>query len=121
MPVTPLVRASIIVADTSGFFSYSGAMTQIKVDIRALANLARLEVSDEEVARLEKELPGILSFVEQIQKASVDAPAEDRSHRNVMREDSDPHESGLYTKKLLDAAPAKEKDRVVVKQVLRQK
>jgi aspartyl-tRNA(Asn)/glutamyl-tRNA(Gln) amidotransferase subunit C len=95
-------------------------MTQ-KVDVRALAKLARLEVSDEEVAKLEKELPSVLAFVEQIQKASSEAPAEEHALRNVMREDADPHESGLYTKKVLDAAPAQEKDYVVVKQVLRQK
>ena len=95
-------------------------MTQ-KIDIRALAQLARLEVSDEEVAKLEKELPSVLEFVEQIQKASSEAPPEEHSLRNVMREDKNPHESGLYTKKLLDAAPAQENDQVVVKQVLRQK
>lgn len=95
-------------------------MTQ-KVDVRALAQLARLEVSDEEVARLEKELPNILSFVEVVQKASAQAPAANPVVRNVMREDTNPHESGLYTKKLLDAAAAQEKNQVVVKQVLRQK
>jgi len=95
-------------------------MTQ-KIDIRALANLARMEVSDEEVAKLEKELPNILAFVEQIQKASSEAPAEEHSHRNIMREDTNPHEGGLYTKALLDAAPAQEKDQVKVMQVLRQK
>src|SRR5882672_4351216 len=92
-----------------------------KVDVRALANLARLEVSDEEVAKLEKELPSVLAFVEQVQKASTEAPAEEHSLRNVMREDINPHEGGLYTKKLLDAAPATEKDQVKVMQVLRQK
>ena len=95
-------------------------MTQ-QVDIRALARLARLEVSDEEVATLEKELPSVLEFVEQIQKASSESPPEEHSLRNVMREDANAHESGLYTKKLLDAAPAQEKDYVAVKQVLRQK
>lgn len=95
-------------------------MTQ-KVDIRALAQLARLEVSDEEVAKLEKELPGILTFVEQVQKASAEAPHKDPEIRNVMREDADPIEPGTYTKRILDAAPAQEKDMVVVKQVLRQK
>jgi aspartyl-tRNA(Asn)/glutamyl-tRNA(Gln) amidotransferase subunit C len=92
-----------------------------KVDIRALARLARLEISDEEVASLEKELPDILAFVEQIQKASTDAPPEMHALRNVMREDKDPIESGTFTKKILDAAPAEEKDMIVVKQVLRQK
>ena len=95
-------------------------MTQ-KVDVRALAQLARLDVTDEEVARLEKELPSILSFVEQVQKASTEAPVVSPEVRNVMRPDENPHESGLYTKKILDAAPAQEKDQVKVMQVLRQK
>jgi Asp-tRNA(Asn)/Glu-tRNA(Gln) amidotransferase C subunit len=59
--------------------------------------------------------------VEQIQKASSDAPPESHDLRNVLREDKDPHESGAFTKKLLDAAPAQEKDQVKVMQVLRQK
>jgi aspartyl-tRNA(Asn)/glutamyl-tRNA(Gln) amidotransferase subunit C len=101
-------------------FMYNAQMTH-QVDIRSLANLARLEVTDEEVARLEKELPGILSFVEEIQKASAEVPHKEPVLKNVLREDKDPHESGLYSKKLLDAAPASERDHVVVKQVLRQK
>ncbi len=99
---------------------YNASMTQ-KVDVRALASLARLEISDEEVIRLEKELPSILTFVEQVQKAHADSPESAPVLKNVMREDENPHESGIYTKKVLDAAPAQEKDQVVVKQVLRQK
>lgn len=95
-------------------------MTQ-KVDVRALAKLARLEVTDEEVAKLEKELPSILTFVEQIQKASAVAPQSQPILKNVLREDTDAHETGRYTKSLLDAAPAQQDDQVVVKQVLRQK
>ena len=95
-------------------------MTQ-QVDIRALAKLARLDVSDEEVAKLEKELPNILSFVETIQKASADTTETQSEHRNIMREDENPHEGGIYTEKLLSAAPAREGDRLKVMQVLRQK
>ena len=91
------------------------------VDVRALAKLARLDISDEEVTKLEKELPNILSFVETIQKASAEASEVQSEHRNIMREDENPHESGLYTEKLLSAAPGREGDRLVVKQVLRQK
>lgn len=91
------------------------------VDIKALAALARLEVADEEMARLEKELPNILAFVEQVQKASVDATKTEPSQRNVMREDKNPHESGIYTEALLSAAPAREKNRIAVKQVLKKK
>ena len=44
-----------------------------QVDIAALAKLARLEVSAEELAKLEEEIPAILHFVETIQKANVSA------------------------------------------------
>ena len=108
-------------------------MTDPKIDVVALAKLARLEVTTDELKKLENEIPEILDFVEVIHKANdIDIAAEIMSRdiheklmnpaqRNVMREDANPHESGLYTKKLLDAAPAQEKDQVVVKQVLRQK
>ena len=95
-------------------------MTQ-KVDIRALAKLARLDVSDEELARLEKEIPAILEFVETIQKVATDSAVHDASLRNVMREDVNPHESGKYTDDLLAAAPAQRDNHVVVKQVLSKK
>jgi len=88
------------------------------VDIRALAKLSRLEVSDEEVGKLEQELPGILSFVETIQKVSAIEETKGEGLRNVLREDENPHESGLYTDALLNAAPAQKNGRIVVKQVI---
>ena len=91
------------------------------VDIRALAALARLEISDEEVAKLEKEIPDILGFVETIQKADVSTEATAPILRNVMRADENPHESAEYTERLLKAAPAVEKDRIAVKQVVSRK
>ena len=37
---------------------------------------------------------------------------------NVMREDKDPHEAGLYTEKILEQAPAREGDYIKVKKIL---
>lgn len=91
------------------------------VDVKALANLARLDVSDEELAKLEKEIPAILEFVKTIQAASAEAPAATPSLINVMREDANPHESGMYTEDLLSAAPARKENHIVVKQVLKRK
>ncbi len=93
-----------------------------KVDIAALAKLARLEVSDAELARLEKEIPDILHFVETIQAASAkDFDETKNALRNVMRTDENPIESGTYTDVLLQAAPARAGNRVAVKQVISRK
>lgn len=96
-------------------------MTDPAVDIRALAKLARLDVSDDEVAKLEQEIPGILSFVETIQKADISAVEEKHTLRNVIRPDTDPIESSTYTEALLKAAPAREGNRIAVKQVISRK
>jgi len=99
-----------------------GIMTdEKKVDIRALASLSRVEVSDDEIAKLEREIPSILAFVETIQKADISGASADTSLRNVMRADENPHESGMYTEVLLSAAPARVGDRIAVKQVITRK
>lgn len=93
-----------------------------KVDIAALAKLARLEISEGELARLEKEIPAILAFVETIQAASAQGSGEPtKALRNVMRVDENPHETGKHTKALLEAAPAREGNRIAVKQVISRK
>ena len=96
-------------------------VTSNGVNIRALAELARVEISDEEVAKLEKEIPNILTFVETIQKADISSAVADTSLRNVMRADENPHETGVYTEALLSAAPAREANRIAVKQVISRK
>ena len=97
--------------------------TTPEIDIRALANLARLELSDTEVEKMQQGIPVILAFVEQIQ--SVVPPAGGRGvspdHRNVTRADADTHESGIHTETLLSAAPDRVGNRVSVKQVLTRK
>jgi len=91
------------------------------VDIVALAKLARLEVSPDELTKLEQEIPAILEFVDVIQKTNVGEGASVPALRNVMRADENAIESGKHTKALLDAAPARVGDRVAVKQVISRK
>lgn len=91
------------------------------VDIAALAKLARLEVTEAELARLEKEIPAIVAFVEEINGANVAAEAKSPALRNVLRADESPHESGEYTERILKAAPTAKNNRVVVKQVVSRK
>lgn len=101
--------------------SVSAMARMTKVDVTALAKLARLEVSEKELAKLENEIPAILGFVETIQKVSADAAHASPEHRNVMRDDGVPHESGLHTEELLRVAPATRDNQVAVKQVISRK
>jgi len=89
-----------------------------KEDIQGLAKLARLELSDADLPTLGGEIGHILAFVEVIQKAEVPAKTSAPLHRNVMREDGTPHEGNLHTETLLSAAPAREGNRIMVKQVI---
>ncbi len=80
------------------------------IDIRKLAKLSRIEVSDSEVEQLEKQIPEILSFVEQIQDAGGEVKKETGDHYNVFREDENPHESGVYSEDLIEAMPKHSED-----------
>lgn len=101
---------------------YSRAMTeQGAVDIKALATLARLDVADSEIESLKQELPRILSFVESIQHVTVAGETKGQGLHNVLREDTDPIEGGVFTERLLNAAPHHEGDRIIVQQVISRK
>ena len=118
---------------TAGFFygleffcltGYSREMADdaVKIDVQALARLSRIDVPQEQLERLEKELPNILAFVRTVQEADIsNAPTDSTSLHNVMRKDENPHESGKYTERLLAAAPARVGNRIAVKQVLSKK
>ncbi|MEX1087248.1 MAG: Asp-tRNA(Asn)/Glu-tRNA(Gln) amidotransferase subunit GatC, partial [Candidatus Paceibacterota bacterium] len=73
--------------------------------------------------RYESELVDILQYVEQVQEAvgNVDdlTPSFDETDvKNVMREDTDPHDTGAHTKDLLGEAPRTKDGYVQVKKIL---
>ena len=87
--------------------------------VEKLAQLARIEISAKEKEELLKDLQGILGYIDQVQSVSVDMGEREAGEvRNVMREDVDPHEAGMYTEKILASAPASENGYVKVKQIL---
>lgn len=104
-----------------------------KEEIEKLASLARIELSSEEKENLQKDIGAILDYVGQIKTLSPQSArpqnyaeckqndAEDKGAgyaSNIMREDGKPHESDIYTEKLLSAAPQREGEYVRVKKVL---
>ena len=87
-------------------------------DIEKLSQLARIHLADEEKASLAKEIEAILAYVAQIQEASASSPKNDKYLRNVMRSDDAPHESAVFTEKLLSASPDREGQYFKVKKIL---
>jgi len=93
-------------------------------EIKKLADLARIKLSEMEKKGLKKDIESILGYVSEIQEVSSDATkvkplSLQRSDLcNVMREDKEPHESGLYTEKILKEAPQREGDYFKVKKIL---
>jgi aspartyl-tRNA(Asn)/glutamyl-tRNA(Gln) amidotransferase subunit C len=97
-----------------------------KIDVAYVAQLARLELTDEEKARLEGQLGSILAYVDQLRKLSVDN-IEPTAHAipqvNVFRKDL-PHaeageaSKGLTVEEALKNAPQRMNDLFVVPKVV---
>lgn len=89
-------------------------------DIEHLALLARMDLTEEEKQALLVDMDKILEFVGQVQSLSEDTEekAQIPGPHNVLRTDTDPHEGGIYTDRLLDSSPATERQHVKVKKIL---
>jgi aspartyl-tRNA(Asn)/glutamyl-tRNA(Gln) amidotransferase subunit C len=74
-------------------------------EIKALAHLARIAVTDEEVAGFAQDLDSILGYVAQINAVDVSSIESVPLQSNVARPDQNPHESGQYVETLLAGAP----------------
>jgi len=89
------------------------------IDIDHLAKLARIDVPKAEYDNLQKDLDNILAFVGEVQSALIaDRGPKADVPKNAMREDTDPHESGIFTDALLKEAPKTRGGYVVVKKIL---
>lgn len=89
-------------------------------DVLKLAQLARLKLSDDEVARFQDEITNILHYVEQLQ--SVDLTGIEPTYQvtgltNVMREDVVKN-YGPTPEELLSNAPATDDGHIKVKRII---
>ncbi len=94
-------------------------------DIKKLADLARIKMSEEEMEGLAKDFDPILKYVGQVQEAlrsneynEKDKKPENHFLHNVMREDIVTNIPNQYTKKILDNTPETEDGYLKVKQIL---
>ncbi len=90
-------------------------------DIAKLAHLARIDVPENEVEKLAKDMSGILEYVSEVSTAvkelGDEAPVVGEWH-NVFRADEPAHEPGEYSKEILANAPATEGGYLKVKKIL---
>ena len=103
-------------------------MLEIK-DIEKLAKLARIQLTQEEKEKLLKEVDPILNYVAQLKEVTskVDSTTSPKAgepasmlggHRNIMRYDSNPTETGSNTKVLVDDMPESQGGYLKVKKIL---
>ncbi len=91
-----------------------------KEEILHLAELARLNITDDELEAYKKDFEGILGYISSIQE--VDVPLQEHYetsvNQNILREDEHPCEAGRFTEDILHEAPDREGDYFKVKKVL---
>lgn len=88
-------------------------------EVKKLAGLSRLKLSDEEMARMQHDMTAILAYVDKLKSAAVKETRQAMSTgKNVLREDVHPHEGDLYTDRLVKAAPRHQGRHVKVKKIL---
>ncbi|HRH26641.1 MAG TPA: Asp-tRNA(Asn)/Glu-tRNA(Gln) amidotransferase subunit GatC [Parcubacteria group bacterium] len=89
-----------------------------KDEVKNLADLARVRLSDEEAEALSKEIDSILAYVGQIKDASVEDEVLVPVLKNVMREDEPKNKDDEYTEDILNNAPSREGRFLKVKKIL---
>ncbi len=89
-----------------------------KEDVKKLAGLARLGLTEMEMERFPGEIEAILGYVGKVKEAAEAAPKPEYPRVNVFREDEVTHTSGEYSSALLKAAPSHEGSYVKVKKIL---
>jgi aspartyl-tRNA(Asn)/glutamyl-tRNA(Gln) amidotransferase subunit C len=88
-------------------------------DVKKLAQLSRIKLSDTEAEDLGNSLDSILGYVEQVKQVSSDNDIEPTFYStNVLREDINPNETGVNRERLINSAPKKEGYYVKVKKIL---
>lgn len=92
-----------------------------KSDVQKLAELSRIEFSDEELEKLCADIDSIVSYIDDIQQVELPegvSPSPHLALENVMREDGEPHEPGMFTEQMLSQAPRRKGAFVEVKKIL---
>lgn len=86
--------------------------------IKNLASLARIELTSEEEKRFTSELGSVLKYVSQLSELKGGEDNLEIVPPNRFRADENPHASGVFSEDLLNSAPKRKGDHVLVKKIL---
>ncbi len=89
-------------------------------EVKKLAALARIKVSEEEALNFSKDMGNILSYVDSVKGVKGKEGKEDYL-KNVLREDGNVRESGTYTEEILKNAPDTQNNYFVVRKIIGEK
>lgn len=95
-------------------------------ELKNLSKLARINIKDEELLELSKDINSILDYVGQITQIDPSTTelrsgygaGADKNLINIMREDKNPHKGGEFSDDLLKEAPDTKDGYVKVKKIL---
>ncbi len=86
-----------------------------------IANLARLDLTEEEIKKMQKDLAGILDYIDQLNKVDISGVNLSKAEfalENVLRKDKANPESEEVVENMLVQAPAREGSHIKVKEIL---
>ena len=93
--------------------------------VKNLANLARIDINEDELSEIAKDFSSILAYISQVQEGAklgnIESLHDDINNypvRNVLREDVVTNKEGEYTDKILSEAPNTENGYLKVKLIL---
>ena len=87
-------------------------------EIKHLADLARIEITNDEAEKMTREVDSILGYAGQINEVSGGVESKVPELRNVMRDDIPTNTPGEYTEALLRNTPSRDKNYLKVKKIL---
>jgi len=89
-------------------------------DVRRLSSLSRIEIPDADLQSFAEEFDAILAYVSKLEELTLPSVSERvlPAVRNVLRDDGEPHVSGIYTEKIVEQFPERDGNYLSVKQIL---
>jgi aspartyl-tRNA(Asn)/glutamyl-tRNA(Gln) amidotransferase subunit C len=103
----------------AGISEHRGAMPEPSIDVRYVANLARLELDEEEISTFQGQLGSILGYIEKLGELDLEG-IEPTAHPSPVfdRLEADEPRPGLDASALLDNAPDQASGQVRVPKVV---